>query len=158
MPPQKSIPASQKASLQAWKHLYPNASQQSLCEWFGAEYNYILSSGLISDILSSKYSHLDDDAPPPQDLKHQHCENWPELENVLYDWITCVEGQIYISAEIIWHKAEHFWVIMYPGMEKPTFSNGWLHWFQSQRSIRWHEQYGEAGDVPKQAEQEMVFI
>ena len=69
-----------------------------------------------------------------------------------------MEGQIYISAEIIWHKAEHFWVIMYPGMEKPTFSNGWLHQFQSQRSIRWHEQYGEAGDVPKQAEQEMMFI
>ena len=63
-----------------------------------------------------------------------------------------MEGQIYISAEIIWHKAEHFWVIIYPGMEKPTFSNGWLHWFQSQRSIRWHKQYGEAGDVPKQAE------
>ena len=38
-----------------------------------------------------------------------------------------MEGQIYISAEIIQHKAEHFWVIMYPGMEKLTFSNGWLY-------------------------------
>ena len=43
-------------------------------------------------------------------------------------------------------------------MEKPTFSNGWLHWFQSWRSNRWYEQHGEAGDVPKQAEQEMVMI
>ena len=154
MPPQKSIPASQKASLQAWKHLYPNSSQNNLQEWFKAEYNHSLSSGLISDILSSKYSHLDDDAdaPPPQDLKHQCCENWPELENVLYDWITHVEGQIYISAEIIQHKAEHFWTIMYPGIERPTFSNGWLYWFQAWKSIRWHEQYGEAGDILKQAE------
>ena len=43
-------------------------------------------------------------------------------------------------------------------MERPTFSNGWLHQFQAQKSIRWHEQYGEAGDIPKQAEQEMVMI
>ena len=70
MPPWKSIPASQKASLQAQKHLYPNTSQKELWEWFKAEYNHTLSSGLISDILSSKYSHLDDDAPTPQDLKH----------------------------------------------------------------------------------------
>ena len=67
MPPQKSTPASQKASLQAWKHLYPNSSQNNLQECFKAEYNHSLSSSLISDILSSKYSHLDDnaDAPPP---------------------------------------------------------------------------------------------
>ena len=67
MPPQKSIPASQKASLRARKRLYPNSSQNGLREWFKAEYNHSLSSGLISDILSSKYSHLDDDAdaPPP---------------------------------------------------------------------------------------------
>ena len=160
MPPRKSIPASQKASLWAWKCLYPNSSQNDLWEWFKAEYNHSLSSGLISDILSSKYSHLDDDAdaPPPWDLKRQRRENWPELENVLYDWITRVEGQIYISAEIIRHKAEHFWTIMYPGIERPTFSNGWLHRFQARKSIRWHEQYGEAGDIPKQAEQEMVMI
>ena len=160
MPPRKSIPASQKASLRARKRLYPNSSQNDLREWFKAEYDHSLSSGLISDILSSKYSHLDDDAdaPPPRDLKRQRRENWPELENVLYDWITRVEGQIYISAEIIRHKAEHFWAIMYPGMERPTFSNGWLHRFQARKSIRWHEQYGEAGDIPKQAEQEMVMI
>ena len=70
MPPRKSIPASQKASLRARKRLYPNTSQKELREWFKAEYNHTLSSGLISDILSSKYSHLDDDAPTPQDLKH----------------------------------------------------------------------------------------
>ena len=158
MPPRKSIPASQKASLRARKRLYPNTSQKELREWFKAEYNHTLSSGLISDILSSKYSHLDDDAPPPRDLKRQRRENWPELENALYEWITRVEGQIPISAEIIQHKAEHFWAIIYPAMEKPTFSNGWLHQFQSWRSIRWYEQHGEAGDVPKQAEQEMVMI
>ena len=69
-----------------------------------------------------------------------------------------MEGQIPISAEIIQYKAEHFQAIIYPAIEKPTFSNGWLHWFQSWRSIRWYEQHGEAGDVPKQAEQEMVMI
>lgn len=50
MPPRKSIPASQKASLRARKRLYPNTSQKELREWFKAEYNHTLSSGLISDI------------------------------------------------------------------------------------------------------------
>ena len=106
MPPWKSIHASQKASLRARKRLYPNASQKDLREWFEVEYNHTLSSGLISDILSSKYSHLDDSLPPPRDLKRQRRENWPELENALYDWVTRAEGQISISAEIIQHKAE----------------------------------------------------
>ncbi|EYE93882.1 uncharacterized protein EURHEDRAFT_113016 [Aspergillus ruber CBS 135680] len=43
-------------------------------------------------------------------------------------------------------------------MEKPTFSNGWLHRFQARRTIKWREQHGEAGGVPEQAEQEMVMI
>ena len=69
-----------------------------------------------------------------------------------------MEGQISISAEIVQCKAEQFWDTMYPSMEKPTFSNGWLHWFQAWRTVKWHEQHGEAGGVPKQAEQEMVTI
>jgi len=119
---------------------------------------HTLSSGLISDILSSKYNHLDVDLPPLRDLKRQRRENWPELENALNDWITRVEGQIPISAKILRCKAEQFWDIMYPSMEKPTFSNGWLHRFQARRTVKWYEQHGEAGDVPKQAEQEMVMI
>jgi len=43
-------------------------------------------------------------------------------------------------------------------MEKPTFSNGWLRLFQARRTVKWHEQHGEAGDVPKQAEQETAMI
>lgn len=40
----------------------------------------------------------------------------------------------------------------------PTFRNGWLHNFQSQGSIRWHQQHGEAGDVSMKAHQEMFEI
>ena len=52
------------------KHLYPNSSQKDLQEWFEVEYNHSLSSGLISesDILSSKYNHLDDNDVPPSQL------------------------------------------------------------------------------------------
>ena len=69
-----------------------------------------------------------------------------------------MEDQVPISAESIRQKADYFWGIMYPGQEKPSFSNGWLHQFQSQRSIRWREHHGEAGDIPQQAEQEMMMI
>ena len=67
MPPWQPIPTSQKASLQAWKCLYPNTSLRDLREWFEAEYNHALLSGLISDILSSKFSLLDDDLLPSWD-------------------------------------------------------------------------------------------
>lgn len=158
MPPRKPILTSQKVSLRAYKKLHPYASQKVLREWFEAKYHHSLSSGSISDILSNKYNHLDEDSSRPRESKRQRRENWPELESALYEWITQVETQIPISSEIIRHKAEFFWDKIYPGMEKPTLSNGWLHRFQSRRNIRWHEQHGEAGDVPKQAEQEMVMI
>lgn len=40
----------------------------------------------------------------------------------------------------------------------PTFSNGWLYSFQSRRDIRWHQQHGEARDVPVKAHQEMSAV
>ena len=139
------------------ENAYPNASQKDLREWFGTEYNHTLLSSLISDILSSKYSPSwwwpttlpRFKVPTPRELARAgECLVW---------LITHVERQIFISAEIIWHKAEYFWDIIYPWMVKPTFSNGWLHWFQAWRNVKRHEQHGEAGDVPKQAEHEMVM-
>jgi hypothetical protein len=69
-----------------------------------------------------------------------------------------VEGQIPISAEIIRQKAQSFWEKIYPGQEMPTFSNGWLHNFQTRRSVRWYQRHGEEGGVPAQADQEMLEI
>jgi hypothetical protein len=129
MPQRKSIPTSQKAALRARKRLYPNATQKDLREWFKDTYDHTLSSGLISDILSRKYNYLDADSLPSRDAKRQRRENWPELENALFEWIIRVEGQIPISAEIIRQKAQSFWEKIYPGQEMPTFSNGWLHNF-----------------------------
>lgn len=158
MPHRKPIPSSQKASLRARKQLYPNATQKELCEWFQSTYNHTLSSGLISDILSTKYNYLDSASLASRDIKRQCRENWPELENILFEWIILVEGQIPLSGEIIRHKAQFFWERLYPEKEMPTFSNGWLYNFQSRRDIRWHQQHGEARDVPVKAHQEMSAI
>jgi hypothetical protein len=158
MPQRKSIPTSQKAALRARKRLYPNATQKDLREWFKDTYDHTLSSGLISDILSRKYDYLDADSLPSRDAKRQRRENWPELENALFEWIIRVEGQIPISAEIIRRKAQSFWEKIYPGQEMPTFSNGWLHNFQTRRSVRWYRQHGEEGGVLAQADQEMLEI
>ena len=133
MSQRKSISVSQKAVLHAHKHLYSSATQKQLCEWFKATYDHILFSGLISDILFLKYSHLDSDSLPSwdccdsQDSKHQHHEHWSELEEALFEWILCVEEQIPISAEVIRQKAQFFWGGIYPEKEMPTFSNDWLH-------------------------------
>lgn len=164
MPQRKSIPVSQKAALRAHKRLYPSATQKQLCEWFKATYDHTLSSGLISDILSPKYSHLDTDSLPSRDSrdsrdsKRQRREHWPELEEALFEWILCVEEQIPISAEVIRQKAQFFWGGIYPEKEMPTFSNGWLHNFQARKSIKWYQQHGESGDIPMMAEQEMSEV
>ena len=159
MPQRKPIPSSQKASLRAQKQLYPNTTQKELREWFKAKYDHTLSSGLISDILSAKYNYLDTGSLPSRDPKRQRRENWPELERALFAWIVRVEEQIPISGEIIRQKAQFFWKKIYPEeKEMPTFSNGWLHNFQSRRSIRWHPQHGEARDIPLQAHHEMSKI
>lgn len=158
MPPRKSIPTSQKVALRARKRLHPNTTQKELREWFKDTYDHLLSSGLISDILSRKYDHLDSDLPCSRDTKRQRRENWPELENALFEWMIRVEGQIPISAEIIRQKAQFFWEKIYPGQEMPTFSNGWLHNFQARKSVKWYRQHGEEGAIPAQADQDMHEI
>ncbi|KAF4227133.1 hypothetical protein CNMCM8980_007764 [Aspergillus fumigatiaffinis] len=135
MPQRKPISTSQKAALRAQKRLHPNATQKDLRKWFQETYDHTLSSGLISDILSRKYDYLDADSLPTRDAKRQRRENWPELENALFEWIIRVEEQIPISAEIIRQKAQSFWEKIYPGQEMPTFSNGWLHNFQTRRQV-----------------------
>lgn len=131
---------------------------KELREWFQEAYNHTLSSGSILDILSPKYNHLDTGSLPHRDTKRQRRENWPKLENALFEWILRVEGQIPISAEIIRQKAQFFWANIYPGQEMPTFSNGWLHNFQTRRSVKWYRQRGEDGGTPIQADQQMIEI
>lgn len=158
MPPRKPILTSQKASLRAYKKLYPNASQKDLREWFEAKYRHSLSSGSISDILSNKYNHLDEDSSYPRESKRQRRENWPELERALSEWIRHTESAIPISQEVIREKGKQYWPSLYPDKEMPSFSNGWLHGFQSRRNIKQNIQHGEARSLSGDASTEMVSI
>lgn len=116
----------------------------------------------MSQILSAKYSYLDDPQSTSKDSllneKQHHPEQWPELEKSLFDWIQHTEGSITISQEVIQEKARQFWPLLYTGKEMPTFSNGWLCGFQAHQDIRLCVQYGEAGSLQEEATTEMFAI
>ena len=61
---------------------------------------------------------------------------WPELEQVLYEWILQErEQKKKVSGDMIYRKAEQMWPVVYPekGGTTPTFTSLWLRQFISRR-------------------------
>lgn len=134
MPPQRSaISNTQKAALRTQCQLRPHALNKDLQQWFQSTYSQTISLSSISEILSSRYSYLDSTENPYQNSKRRRPECWPELEKALYKWIQQAEGYISITGDVIREKVQFFWKNLpaYEGKEMPTFSNSWLHNFQS---------------------------
>ena len=61
-----------------------------------------------------------------------------------------------ISGDILKEKAVQFWPVLYPGIEPPKFSTGWLEGFKARYSIKSHKKYSEAADVDIEANIEAI--
>ena len=109
-------------------------------------------------VLSPQFAFLDTLHTHQLSDKRSRTEQWPELDQALFEWIQRAEGQITISQEVIWEKERQFWPVLYPEKEMPQFSNDWLYGFQSRKNIRRNAQYGEAGSLSENAAAEMVKI
>lgn len=58
--PHQSITDAQRQALRAWfKQQYPKPRQRDCIPWFEKQYNHRLAASTVSDILSDKYSYLD---------------------------------------------------------------------------------------------------
>jgi hypothetical protein len=84
MAKRKAILASQKAALRAHRSLHPNLSNQALKKWFENCYSRLINSSSVSEILSDKYSYLNE-ATSYANSQRRRAEHWPELEAALYE-------------------------------------------------------------------------
>ena len=160
MAPRRPISYEQKQALREQRLQQPRASNLELQQWFEATYNRSISTSSVSDILGSRFKYLDGSSRRPAATKRVRAEQWPDLEEALYQWVRRAEDTIPITGELLKQKAQFFWqnLSVYQGKPMPTFSNGWLQGFQHRRSIKSRTQHGEAGSVPEEAEQQMVAI
>jgi hypothetical protein len=154
---------SQKITLRTQRRHHPLHSYKQLANWFYEAYDHRLSQSTISEILSSRYLHLD----TATDLSDHQCNakririaRWPDLEKALLNWIKLAENHIPITQEVIREKARFFWsqIPLYEGVEMPAFSNGWLAGFQHRESIRNRLQYGDDRSTPELASEAMIPI
>lgn len=144
MPRRLAITIEQKQALRAHRRAFPTSSNLEVKRWFEVKYQQIISPSSVSEILSTKYIHLDNQINRPQSQKRLRQPQWPELEDALLQWIQHAETSIPISSTMIRQKAEFFWMNMpqYQGLPMPSLSNGWLHRFQSRRGTAHRVQRG----------------
>ena len=97
----RPISNSQKAALRAQCHLKPSFSNFRLWKWFEETYEQSIGPSTISRVLSSQFAFLDTLHTHQLSGKRRRTEQWPELDQALFEWIQRAEGQITISQEVI---------------------------------------------------------
>jgi hypothetical protein len=124
---------------------------EALQTWYKEKYGEQIAKLSISEILSSKYLHLDaPDVDVNVDRMRERDAKWPVLESCLYDWVLRYEvfgGTI--SGDLLRYKATQFWEGLpeYSGQETPPWSEGWLEGFKSRHNIKARRGYGESGSA-----------
>lgn len=160
--PHQAISESQKKALRAWfRQQYPKPRQRDCIPWFQNQFNQQLRPSTVSDILSNRYIHLDDDRSVPSDTYRQRHANWPILEDILYQWQQGIEERNgLVTGDILIEKARQIWpqIPDYQDFPTPEFSVGWLNNFKRRYNIRMRKQHGEASSVSLSAAEEMKAI
>jgi hypothetical protein len=64
-----------------------NGSYRELRAWFEQRYGRSVAASSVSEILSSRYDHLDQ-SNFQRSAKRQRVEKWPELELALIQWVS----------------------------------------------------------------------
>ena len=124
---------------------------QVLQAWFSDKYDHTLNQSSISESLSSKFQRLDSGVRHPESKKQRVCE-WPDLENVLFDWQQRQQGkEAAITGEILKGMALVFWnkLPQYSDEPQPRFSTGWLDAFKARYKIKKFRRHGESGAVDR---------
>jgi hypothetical protein len=121
----------EKAALLKQHAASPRSSQQALCEWFERSFDKSVRQATVSEILSDRYSHLDEVTALLQPLgKKQRTKAYTALENGLSSWFFAKQGckDFVFSGEVLGIKARFFWqqLPQYQGLEVPSSSDGWL--------------------------------
>lgn len=135
--PRHAISDSQRKALRAWYfHRYPRPRHKDCIEWFYERFNHRISQSTVSEILSNRYSYLDQDPTLQTSVREsfrQRAPHWPILEAILFDWQQLIERQGgIITGDILIEKARQIWpqIPQYSHLPVPEFSQGWLTGFK----------------------------
>ena len=152
--PRIAILNTQRKALRTWFH-DPTTSfgaKKTLADaisWWNSQFSYDISRSTASDILSNKYSSLDN-SNIKGNVKKDRKPKWHILEQALRDWalqFEAVHGTV--SGDLLRIKATELWQRLdeYQGQEPPNWSEGWLEGFKSRNNFRRRRKAGESGSV-----------
>jgi hypothetical protein len=138
----RAITNAEKKLIRDFYNKDPNnkPSLKAIKAWFEETHYHTVSSSSISEILSDRYSHLDDTADLIfPERKRQRQSRWPDLEDALNEWQirmvrkgTTITGlSLQEMAGVIWNRLPQ-----YRDQEKPHFSQGWLDGFKKRYGIK----------------------
>jgi hypothetical protein len=160
MPRKQRITIEQRQALRAWaSKQHPRPSQKACITWFETQFNHRISQSTVSESLSSHFEASN--TPLPANRSRVRLGQWPDLENILYQWQRRIEEKGSItSGELLQQKAQQIWhqLPQYSALPCPEFSVGWLQKFKKRHNIQEHTRYGELGSVPESADEEMKGI
>ncbi len=125
--PRIAISNAQRKALRTWFH-DPTTSfgaKKTLADaisWWNSQFGYDISRSTASDILSNKYSSLDN-SNMKGNVKKDRKPKWPILEQALRDWalqFEAVHGTV--SGDLLRIKATELWQRLdeYQGQEPPN--------------------------------------
>ena len=154
----QSISDSQRRALRTWyRSQYPRPLQKKCVEWFHQKFKHRISQSTVSEILSKKYSYLDQDSSTAQgsrsskkDRRRNRKGNWPILEAILFDWQQSIQSEDgTVTGDMIIEKAHEVWdtIPQYAHLEKPDFSRGWLDGFKKRHNLKRRILHGEASSA-----------
>ncbi len=155
--PRKPIQDTQGKALRAW--YYNDSNQVSMgrsnleacSRWWQQTYGYHLNSSTASEIISSKWARLDNEAIPKwRDTKRHRNPKWGALEEALFEWEQRYEGaKNIVTGDVLRIKATQFWERLpcYQDLPTPKWTDGWLAGFKSRHNLKDRKLHGEAGDA-----------
>ena len=100
--------ADEKVALRKQHAELPSLSQRELCEWFEESFGKPIRQATVSEVLSERYKHLDQQITPLQAArKKQRLQAYPTLEHALSQWFFAYEAtpNLAITGEILKAKA-----------------------------------------------------
>jgi hypothetical protein len=133
---------------------YGKRDHKDAIAWFQQNFQRSLSTSTVSDYLSKKYVHLDDQELSKYVLSSNR--NRPpehkELEKALAEWQLRYDRHPdsgSTTGELLVLKAKEFWAKLpcYAGKEEPKFSIGWLDGFKKRYGMKERRRHGEGSSA-----------
>lgn len=117
----------------------PRVGHKHIKQWFKSEYGIELPFSTISNILSSKFDHLDQLGSNHDDAKRCRPPKYPDLEIALAECIGRMKtAGIDLTGVVLLNTAHELWpnIPAYRTLPIPALSGGWVEKFKTRHRIK----------------------